>query len=152
MSMGKILVPIEVVLILRWSLGEVPLYKNFIFIFSGCERDLDIVLLIDISNSVKDDFPVYIQQLVELTRDFSIGPDKDRFGAVTFETTAKVLFTLDELNTSAQVSSAINSIPGPGVYTNMAAAFRYQTTNSTNLTRGAGGPRSHDIELFFFFY
>ena len=81
---------------------------------------MDIVLIIDKSGSIFDQFPIFKQRLVEIVQDFPVGQDKDRFAAVSFNETASLLFTLDQLNTSAQVASAISSIPGPGGLTNIA--------------------------------
>ena len=91
------------------------------FIFSACKRDLDIVLLIDVSNTDKELFSIFKECLAKFIEHCPTRPD--RFAAVTFEESARVLFNFGQLNTSAQISSAIDSLEDRGEFTNLTEAF-----------------------------
>ena len=115
--------------------------------FPACKRDLDIALLVDRSSIDKELFPIFKECLKEIIQNFTIGSDKGRFAAVTFERTARVLFTFDQLNTSAQISSAIHSIEGTGNFTNIADAFR--TTRTQVLVPPGDRPYVTNVCILF---
>ena len=71
---------------------------------------------------------MYIHRIVELVNNFDVGPDKVRVGAVHFNSSAFLAFTLDQFTNKADVSSAIEAIPGPAGQTNLADAMRKTRT------------------------
>ena len=103
--------------------------------------------MIDTSLSIRDNFDSYIQRIVEFTQGFSVGPDDVRVGAVVYNTTGTLLFTLDELMTGAEVSSTISSVPGPNGMTNYAAAFR--VTRTQVLVPPGDRPSVPNVCIFF---
>ena len=71
---------------------------------------------------------MYIHRIVELVNNFDIGPDKVRVGAVHFNSSAFLAFTLNQFTSKADVSAAIDAIPGPAGQTNLADAMRKTRT------------------------
>jgi len=83
----------------------------------SCSKPVDIVFLIDTSASMTktDASPVTDWQLLltftqTIVNKYEVGDDGAYFGAVTFDTTAQVIFHLQDFTTAAAITSALNTI------------------------------------------
>ena len=87
---------------------------------------LDIVLVVDTSGSIQENQPPGMDN-VQLIKDFlghlvgpplQVGQYFDHVGMVTFESSARTLFDLDDRRTLDDVNRGINSMPVPHGETN----------------------------------
>ena len=83
----------------------------------------DVIFVIDRSGSIGADWPLQVDALKAIVRDFPVGSDDYQFGAVTFSTDAIAEFDLDTYSSADAVRSALDNITYTGGHTNIAAGF-----------------------------
>uniref|UniRef100_A0A915ALF1 Uncharacterized protein n=1 Tax=Parascaris univalens TaxID=6257 RepID=A0A915ALF1_PARUN len=93
-----------------------------------CERrkPIDLMLVVDESNSVKADFHIALNLAANLTRNLHIGTaaNESRVGMVLFNDVARIGFPLTRYTTNSDVTTAILGMNFNGGISNIAAGMR----------------------------
>ena len=137
-----------------------------------CKDKIDLIAVIDSSGSISpDDFETVKEFVLKFTNEFQIGPNRARFGVITFSNDARVNINLGEINAAFEFRKAVNQIQFQPGLTNTAAAIelarqqfrqngRQDTphvllvvtdgrSNDRDATlQAAANTRAHDIEVF----
>ena len=137
-----------------------------------CKDKIDLIAVIDSSGSISpDDFETVKEFVLKFTSEFQIGPNRARFGVITFSNDARVNINLGEINAAFEFRKAVNQIQFQPGLTNTAAAIelarqqfrqngRQDTphvllvvtdgrSNDRDATlQAAANTRAHDIEVF----
>lgn len=109
---------------------HIHVYSNIIlYYFSltepSCVKDIDVVFILDSSGSIGQNNYTTMRQFVTMvTERFQFGPDKARFGVVTFSTTVSLDIPLDRHSNSETFKAEIMFIPYKARQTNTAGAIR----------------------------
>ena len=137
-----------------------------------CKDKIDLIAVIDSSGSISpDDFETVKEFVLKFTNEFQIGPNRARFGVITFSNDARVNINLGEINAAFEFRKAVNQIQFQPGLTNTATAielarqqFRQNgqqdtphvllvvtdgRSNDRDATlQAAANTRAHDIEVF----
>lgn len=137
-----------------------------------CKDKIDLIAVIDSSGSISpDDFETVKEFVLKFTNEFQIGPNRARFGVITFSNDARVNINLGEINAAFEFRKAVNQIQFQPGLTNTATAIelarqqfrqngRQDTphillvvtdgrSNDRDATlQAAANTRAHDIEVF----
>ncbi len=95
---------------------------------SRCNQE-DVVFLVDSSGSIyRSNWPIILEFMKNIVRDFTIGPNNVRVGVAIFGNDVQPIFQLNTYSTQSQILSAIDRIPFLDQTTNTPAAIRYMRT------------------------
>jgi uncharacterized protein YegL len=95
------------------------------FLVPGCEKEVDLVFLLDTSGSVgQGNFNKMLMFVDEVVRAVGFQYDRTRLGIITFSSDARVAFHLGDYKTQRALTKAIMAVPYTSGQTNMAAALR----------------------------
>lgn len=94
---------------------------------SGCDGRLDIVLIIDVSSTVRRErLSVVLTFLTDVIDQFDVQPNRTRFGAVTYGNGGVgQSFSLDAFQSKQDVILAVSRLPFIGGSTRLSAALQY---------------------------
>ena len=144
----------------------------YFLLVKTCKDKIDLIAVIDSSGSISpDDFETVKEFVLKFTNEFQIGPNRARFGVITFSNDARVNINLGEINAAFEFRKAVNQIQFQPGLTNTAAAIelarqqfrqngRQDTphillvvtdgrSNDRDATlQAAANTRAHDIEVF----
>ena len=76
-------------------------------LYVGCQRQKDIVFLLDASGSVDDNFALIQELTKRIVSGLNFAIDRTRVGIVTYQDTEQVRFNLDEYTSKDEVINAI---------------------------------------------
>ena len=94
---------------------------------SACDRNIDLVFMLDQSGSVgRDNHNIAIQFIVNTVSFFTIGRQTTRVGLVAFSTNSHIEFNLNAHRSLSSLTTAINAVSYRGGYT--ATAFALNDT------------------------
>lgn len=84
------------------------------------------MFLVDSSGSIgRENWPIILQFMTNIVRDFNIGPNNVRIGVSIFGNDVQPVFQLNTYNSQTEVINAINRIQFLDQTTNTPAAIRY---------------------------
>ncbi len=91
---------------------------------TGCDRNIDVVFIIDQSGSVGESNHDLAKQFISnVVSFFSISPTQTRVGIVTYSRSSRIEFDLKEYTNLGSLTSAIDDIPYRGGRTVTALAL-----------------------------
>ena len=97
------------------------------------KRGSDVIFVLDASGSIKDyNFERMKAFVVNVTNQFTIGPQHTRVGVIVFSTNAKVAFSLDTYDTADGVISHTEGIEYSGGWTDTASALNLLVSELSN--------------------
>ncbi len=113
---------------------------------TGCDRNIDVVFIIDQSGSVGSTNHNLAKQFISnVVSFFSISPTQTRVGIVTYSGSSRIEFDLLRYTNLGALTTAINNIPYRGGQTATALALE-DARDALNPSRGYGArPASEGI-------
>ncbi|XP_046368343.2 mucin-17-like [Haliotis rufescens] len=107
------------------SANTLPRFKPLNTTFEDCtDSSMDLVILLDSSGSVgSTNFLRFKQLMIEVVSAVNIDDGMARVAVVTFSTSAKVEFLLDDFSTNKGVQKAIKGIVYEGGFTNIVSGL-----------------------------